>query len=111
MGWYGNVCVYYKDMEDGQLKTVSKPSITARTSDNGRRYYTVKWDEPVNTDEIRFGIGRTNSYIRKVIISEVHFYYYDSLENDIKASEDGTVSAVHVTLGASVNTGDALVSF
>ena len=72
-------------MEDGQLKTVSKPSITARTSDNGRRYYTVKWDEPVNTDEIRFGIGRTNSYIRKVIISEVHFYYYDSLENDIKA--------------------------
>ena len=33
------------------------------------------------------------------------------MENDIKASEDGTVSAVHVTQGASVNTGDALVSF
>ncbi len=85
LGWYGTVCVYYKDMEDGQIKTVSKPSITARTSENGRRYYTVKWDEPVNTNEIRFGIGRTNSYVRKVIISEVHFYYYDSLENDIKA--------------------------
>ena len=32
------------------------------------------------------------------------------MENDIKAANDGVVSAVHVSQGASVNTGDALVS-
>lgn len=33
------------------------------------------------------------------------------MENDIKAAEDGVVSAVHVSQGATVNTGDALISF
>ena len=32
------------------------------------------------------------------------------MEHDIKAANDGVVSAVHVSQGASVNTGDALVS-
>ena len=32
------------------------------------------------------------------------------MENDIKAAADGTVAAVHASQGASVNTGDALVS-
>ena len=32
------------------------------------------------------------------------------MENDIKAANDGTVAAVHTSQGASVNTGDALVS-
>ena len=32
------------------------------------------------------------------------------MENEIMAPQDGTVAAVHVTKGASVNNGDALVS-
>ncbi|MCI8361372.1 MAG: hypothetical protein HFE86_08570 [Clostridiales bacterium] len=85
LGWYGPVTVYYKDASDGNLKPIPSAAITAKLSDNGRRYYTVKWNGPVTTEEIRFGIGRTNGYVRKVVISEVNFYYYDSLEDDIKA--------------------------
>ena len=32
------------------------------------------------------------------------------MENDIKASRDGVIAAVHVNQGATVNTGDLLVS-
>jgi biotin carboxyl carrier protein len=32
------------------------------------------------------------------------------MENDIKAAQDGTVASVHVQKGATVNTGDLLVS-
>ena len=59
-------------------------SILQRTDVNGRKYYLIKLAEPIKANKIRLGFTRGNNQ-RDIIISEVNFYYYDSLENDILA--------------------------
>ena len=81
LGRYTHVNVQYQD-ENGTWKDVEGETIQLKTSGD-RKYHMIKFAGPVTTSGIRFGVGRENPSLRKVTISEVRFYTYDSLEQDI----------------------------
>lgn len=78
---YSYISVQYLD-ESGAWKAVPAAREN-RTDANGRTYTLVVLGEPVTTEQMRVGIGRYNSDVRNVIIAEMRFYAYDSLEDDI----------------------------
>lgn len=81
LGSYSYVSVFYWDA-NGTRQRAENVTIHTRKSGN-RSYYLIKLKEPVVTSKIQFGVGRYNAGIRKITISEVRFYEYDSLEQDI----------------------------
>lgn len=81
-GSYTYVSVFYWD-EAGQRQKVENVSIVQRRCDNGRRFYLIKFKNPVETSKLQFGIGRYGSSPRLITVSEVRIYEYDSLEQDI----------------------------
>lgn len=80
-GAYSHLSVFYWD-ENGTRQRVQNASIHTRKSGN-RNYYLIKFQNPVRTSKIQFGVGRYNAGIRQITISEVRFYEYDSIEQDI----------------------------
>ena len=86
--------VMYWD-KSGNKKLVEASQVVTRKDDNGRDYTVIKLDEPITTNKINIGVGRGSSYIRKITIAEMCFYYDDSLERDINALY---ADQMHVTL-------------
>lgn len=84
IGYYSGAYVYYYDAEHPEGVAAKNLSLLQRTDVNGRKYYLIKLAEPVRANKVRLGFTRGNNQ-REIIISEVNFYYYDSLENDILA--------------------------
>ncbi len=84
IGYYSGAYVYYYDEEHPEGVAAKNLSILQRTDVNGRKYYLIKLAEPIKANKVRLGFTRGNNQ-RDIIISEVNFYYYDSLENDILA--------------------------
>lgn len=83
--------------ESGAIKsTPIQTWISAKTDKNGKKYYEVNLPEKIKTNKIQINLANyvatqgTNN-----TISELKFYYYDSLEDDINAlyADD-----LHVTL-------------
>lgn len=83
--------------ESGAIKsTPIQTLISAKTDKNGKKYYEVNLPEKIKTNKIQINLANyvatqgTNN-----TISELKFYYYDSLEDDINAlyADD-----LHVTL-------------
>lgn len=81
--------------ESGVVKSTSKKAgISPKTDKNGKQYYEINLPEKIKTNKIQVnlanGIASGNN-----TISELKFYYYDSLEDDINAlyADD-----LHVTL-------------
>lgn len=81
IGSYSYASVFYWD-ENGNRQAAENVSIQQKTSDS-RKYYLIRFSEPVNTSKIQFGVGRYGSSPWRVTISEVRFYEYDSIEQDI----------------------------
>lgn len=82
-GYYGNARVFAKN-EKGNEYQIAGTTIVQRTAENGRKYYTIKIPGGVTTNYLRVCVGYT--YLAKpVSISEMRFYQYDSLEDDILA--------------------------
>lgn len=99
--------VEYWDAGTGQFQRLSGVKVERRSDSNGKHYYFIRLADPVQTSKLRFSLGRGNGYIREITVSEVYFYHYDSLEDDIMALyEDG----FHTVLKEEVNQGtiDAL---
>lgn len=84
IGYYSGAYVYYYDREHPDGVSAQNISLLQRTDTNGRKYYMIKLLQPIETNKIRLGFTRGNNQ-RDIVISEVNFYYYDSLENDILA--------------------------
>lgn len=84
IGWYSGAYVFYYDEEHPDGVAAKNVSLLQRTDGNGRKYYMIKLAQPIRTNKIRLGFTRGNNQ-RDIIISEVNFYYYDSLEHDILA--------------------------
>lgn len=86
--------------------TQANASISRVKAENGRYYHAIKLSEKIQTKKIKIGVGRYGS-AKGVYISELRFYHYDSLEDEIMAlySDD-----MHTTLRAdvTVNTIEAL---
>lgn len=79
---YYYVKVKYWD-ESG--KAVEKQCSMTRKLDSDKRvYYLVRLPEAVTTNKIQFGLARYQAS-GTITCSEVYFYHYDSLEDDIMA--------------------------
>lgn len=83
VGSYNGGSFYYYD-EDGTEHNEGLASVVQKTDGNGRKYYLMKLKNPVTTSKVRIGFTRYGNY-RKIVIAEMGFYYYDSLENDVLA--------------------------
>ncbi len=114
VGTYSFASAYYWD-ENGIRQPISNLSIQQKASGN-RRYYIIRFREPVNTSKIQFGVGRYGSSPRSVTISEVRFHAYDSLEQDIMnlyadnlhiVLKDGVTAAMIEALQTRLDTPDA----
>lgn len=83
---YSYVQVKYWD-ESGKEVLVSKNlKVSTKTSSNGKKYYEVKLDEPITTNKIQVNFALAMAYgDGTVSISEMKFYNYDSLEDDVRA--------------------------
>ncbi len=89
-GGYGDnkdAAVYYWSSEGEYTKAnqIKVPAVITRKKDvNGRYYYVVKLEKPITAKAVQFGLTVASNG-KPVILSEVKFYHYDSLVNDVKA--------------------------
>lgn len=74
---------YYYD-QDGTEHNMPVASVVQKTDANGRKYYLMKLKEAVTTGKVRVGFTRYGNY-RKIVIAEMGFYDYDSLEDEVLA--------------------------
>lgn len=83
IGSYTYASVRYWD-ENGKRQDAKNMTLLQRKSGD-RRYYILKFAQPLKTSKVQIGIGRYGSSPRKVTVSEIRFYAYDSIEQDILA--------------------------
>lgn len=79
--WSGLNVVYWDNA--GKQQSVNG-RIMKRQSVNKKNYFGIKLDRPINAKKIKIGLGRSSSY-SQVWVSEMRFYHYDSLEDEIMA--------------------------
>lgn len=78
---YGYVSVRYWD-ENEKATTFQQRSIQKKKDANGRAYYWIKLPQAIKAKKLQIGLARS-SVSGTVNISEVYFYYYDTIEEDI----------------------------
>ena len=76
---YYNSLIYYWDINE---KKEVKSTISSKRSSNGKTYYEIKFDEPIETNKIQINTSVYSGI--NITISEMRFYNYDSLEDDVK---------------------------
>lgn len=81
---YGMVSVYYYDQEHPNGTFAEGANVLQRSDENGRKFYLIKLPEPITTNKVRLGFARSYN-LRNIVIAEVNFYHYDSLEDEILA--------------------------
>lgn len=98
MGLYQNVRVFAHD-DSGWEYQVPGTSIAKHSDGSGRYYYTIKIAGGVKTDYLRVCVGY-KYYQPLISISEIRFYAYDSIEDEIFAlyADD-----LHLTLADGVD--------
>ena len=79
---FGKVAVSYVD-DAGAWQTV-QANVQMRTGENGRKYVLAKLPQPVTSSKVRIGMGHSWSS-GNVVVAEMRFHAYDSLESDIMA--------------------------
>ncbi len=80
---YGYIQVRYWD-ENGAEHFLGSVSIQKKTDTQGRTYYMVKLPEKICAKKLQFGLARTVASGTNTV-SEIYFYHYDPLEDDIMA--------------------------
>lgn len=70
--------------ENGTQTDVSGVSLQRKTDEYGRCYYVLKLPQPVNAKKLQFGLARYSAS-GTITVSEVYFYYYDTLMDEIMA--------------------------
>lgn len=104
---YGYAQIAYWD-EAGRKSTLSKDKISVqkKADEDGRVYYMLRLVTPITAKKIQIGLARSVAS-GTVTVSEVYFYHYDPIEDDIMAlyTDD-----LHTVLRSDVtqNTIDAL---
>ncbi len=76
------VRVGYWSKEDKQEQTVGARLI-AKTDAGNNPYYIVKFDRTITADRIHLCLGRSWGGAGDIVVGEIHFHKYDSLEDDI----------------------------
>ncbi|MCI8373720.1 MAG: PEGA domain-containing protein [Lachnospiraceae bacterium] len=78
---YGYVRVKYWD-ENGTAKELPRMGIQKKMDAENRAYYMIRLPEAITAKKIQFGVARSVAS-GTITFSEVYFYHYDSLEDDI----------------------------
>ncbi len=68
--------------ENGNATNLTGLSLQQKRDSDGRLYYVLKLSEPVNAKKFQFGLARYSA-AGSITISEVYFYYYDTLMDEI----------------------------
>ncbi len=71
----------------------NKMSFQQRRDAQGRIYYMVHFSEKIKVQKLQFGVARSVAS-NIVTISEVNFYFYDSIEDDIMALYEDDLHSV-----------------
>lgn len=102
---YFYVKVRYWDA-NGTQTDVAGASLQRKTDADGRIYYVIKLPQAVDAKKIQFGLARYSAS-GTISVSEVYFYYYDTLMDDIMSLY---VDDLHTVLKPEVTQGtiDAL---
>ena len=82
-----DAAVFYWSGEEDYTKAnqTRVPAVITRKQDvNGRYYYVVKLEKPIKAKAVQFGLTTVGNG-KPITLSEVKFYHYDSLVNDVKA--------------------------
>ncbi len=80
---YGYVQVRFWDENDGET-FLGKVSLQSKSDAQGRVYYLAKLPRVIKAKKLQFGMARTLA-VGSNTVSEVYFYHYDPLEDDIMA--------------------------
>lgn len=80
---YGYVRVKYWD-ESGNATEINRMGIQRKVDSQNRVYYIIRLPQTVTAKKIQFGVSRVVAS-GTITFSEVYFYHYDSLEDDIMA--------------------------
>ncbi|MDE5894276.1 MAG: M60 family metallopeptidase, partial [Acetatifactor sp.] len=88
--------------ENGTQTNVSGVSLQRKTDADGRYYYVLKLSQPINAKKIQFGLARYSAS-GTITISEVYFYYYDTLMDEIMSLYEDDL---HTILRAEVTQAD-----
>lgn len=76
--------LYYKD-ENNQSQVMNLDWNYSKIKDaNGRMHYRIKLKNPITVTSLTLGLARYSTSSPSIQVSEVKFYSYDSLEDDIQ---------------------------
>lgn len=78
---YSYVKAVYWD-EGGQRVDLKNVPLQKKTDAEGRKYYVIKLPAAVTTNKLQFGLARALAS-GNVTVTEVYFYYYDELMDEI----------------------------
>lgn len=70
--------------ENGNITASGSVSISKKYDEKGRAYYVVKLPKKTKVKRIQFGLARAVAS-GNINVSEVYFYYYDPIAEDIEA--------------------------
>lgn len=74
---------YWENTENGTEAKVVRPTSIQQKTSNGNKYYIVKLSEPINAKKIKVDTAGWGG--NRQTMSELRFYKYDSIADDIKA--------------------------
>ncbi len=92
------VRVGYWTAEDPNTEKNVAARLVARTDENDNPYYIVKLDQTITANKIHLSFGTGYQRIN-MMVGEIHFHEYDSLEEDIMALY---TDEMHITLRSDV---------
>ncbi len=72
------------DIYDNKDRQEVPGTLTAKTDKQGRTYYLLKLEDPIEAKAVAFGLTVANNQ-RDIKIDEVKFYQYDSLVDEVAA--------------------------
>ncbi len=79
----GLVRVGYWNQESKDVEQNVNARLIAKTDERNNNYYIVKFDETITADKIHLCLGRSWADRSDMMIGEIHFHSYDSLEDEI----------------------------
>ena len=93
------VRVGYWNKENPDKEQIVNAHLIEKRDEHNNPFYIVKFDETVNAGKIHLCLGRSWGGAGDIVVGEIHFHTYDSLEDDIMGLYE---DEMHTTLRADV---------
>ncbi len=89
------VLVKYWNSGSSAEQQIAGARLLERTDKNNKPFYIVKFNQKITANKIYLCLGRSNNSRQAMMVGEIRFHTYDSLEDDIMGLYE---DAMHVTL-------------